>query len=421
MKRLKDILKEGEEQYDPQAWDNLSRRLDQLMPVKKSNYFSARNFLIAGASALFIGSGVFLFLQENEAKKAVSVPNSENATAPAAKDPVPVPENKEKTSVPGEYTSPEKKLNTEEINPARKTAGEKNDSSDEGYTGPVHHKSEESELPELNEGVQPQVKEFKLPKLMGEYCLDEEIEVYNSNESRFVLTDEAGNVIASMLGGSKTRVRLNKAGTYYFRYPKSDRKEQDFSLQEKAFVVQDVRQPDFTIENEVSYEDGIPFVQLKARDFNAGMNWSSDKGEIPEQSENTKMTVFRKGDYRVTLEGKDENGCMAKKTQVIRIEEEYNLLAPTAFKPSSNDPRNNRFMPYALTQRNTGFELVIIDPESGRTVFKSTSAENAWDGSDGTSEQSGQVDKSYIWKVKMLRPERGEKAEYNGTVLRLMQ
>jgi hypothetical protein len=101
------------------------------------------------------------------------------------------------------------------------------------------------------------------------------------------------------------------------------------------------------------------------------------------------------------------------------VREDYNLLAPTAFRPSSNDPRNNHFMPFALTQRSTGFELMIIDPETGRTVFKSTSAENAWDGTDMNSEQADKVNKSYIWKVKLIQPERGEKSEYSGTILRM--
>lgn len=418
-KSWKDILKEGQEAYDPKAWENVSRRLDQSMPVK-GKAFSPKNLLLGGSAAVIIGAGLY-FLMGNEEKQSVKQLSTNKTEEPVSTQTFETTENEKKIT---------EKNTLSENNPGKENgkagihSGSLGDNQKkEENVGPLVKENKEYKAPELtiNEPVKPvnNATRFVLPKHAAEYCLQDEAEFLNTNENRCVLVDESGNVLASLGGNGKTKVTLSKTGVYFFRYPKFDQKNAENFETEKAFTVHGSPAPEFSFENEITYENGIPYIALKSQDFSSGMSWSSDKGEIREQAENTRISIFRKGDYRVSLEKKDQYACVAKKTQTLTVREDYNLLAPTAFRPSSNDPRNNHFMPFALTQRSTGFELMIIDPETGRTVFKSTSAENAWDGTDMNSEQADKVNKSYIWKVKLIQPERGEKSEYSGTILRM--
>ncbi|MCE3296622.1 MAG: hypothetical protein K0R65_2336 [Crocinitomicaceae bacterium] len=426
-KSCKDILREGEEAYNPQAWENVSRRLDQSMPVK-GKAFSPKNILLGGSAALLIGAGLYFLAGNNEqapAQKATGQ-KTEQLTQnelPATTGHQQNTSSEEESEMAGNNQKEAGKAGKSEKSSGSDSAGENLLKKEENFNPLKDHKEPKDPELKTSDPVKPvnTAARFILPKHASEYCLNEDVELSNTNENRCMLTDDSGNVIASIAGNSKTKVQLSKTGVYFFRYPKFDQKSAEAFETERAFTVHGPQTPDFSFENEINYDNGIPYINLKAQDFGNGMSWNSDKGEIVSQAENSKISVFRKGDYRVSLEKKDQQGCTAKKVQVISVREDYNLLAPTAFRPASNDPRNSRFMPFALTVRNTGFELLVIDPETGRTVFKSTSADNAWDGADMNSEQSDKANKAYIWKVKLHQPERGEKSEYSGTVMRLIQ
>ena len=424
-KSWKEILKEGQEPYDPQAWEQVSRRLDQVMPAK-GKAFSPKNFLLGGSAAALIGVGLY-FLVGNEEQSPVQTSsqkteqNAADNSQSASGQPI---KNTDNTVKPAESGKQSGSGSSSGLGASH--SNKNNPQQKEQSYGPLvlENKADYQE-PALtvNDPIIPlnNSTRFALPKRASEYCLNDEAELGNTNENRCLLTDESGNVLASLAGNSKTKIQLTKTGVYYFRYPKYDVKGTEISEQEKAFSVNGPQAPEFAFDNEINYDNGIPYINLKAQDFGNGMSWNSDKGEITAQTENTRLAVFRKGEYRVSLAKKDQQGCVAKKVVTITVREDYNLLAPTAFRPASSDPRNNRFMPVALIERNSGFELTISDPETGRTVFKSTSADNSWDGSDMTSEQADKVNKTYIWRVKLLQPERGEKSEYNGTVTRLIQ
>ena len=76
-------------------------------------------------------------------------------------------------------------------------------------------------------------------------------------------------------------------------------------------------------------------------------------------------------------------------------------------------------MPFALTQRKTAFNLIIIDPSDGGIVFESSDASNAWDGYDKRNGKMAVANKAYIWKVNIANPEHKENIEYKGTIVRL--
>jgi hypothetical protein len=101
------------------------------------------------------------------------------------------------------------------------------------------------------------------------------------------------------------------------------------------------------------------------------------------------------------------------------VSEDYNLLAVNAFEPLSQDARKSTFIPYALTQRNTPFRMVILDPNDGGIVYETSDALLPWDGIDKRSGKLADTNKAYVWKVNLLKPEPGEKSDYLGTVVRM--
>ena len=113
---------------------------------------------------------------------------------------------------------------------------------------------------------------------------------------------------------------------------------------------------------------------------------------------------------------KDANGCSSSITKSIRIYEKYNLMAVNSFIPEDIDDRNNTFMPFALTQRNVKFNLIIIDPTDGHNVFQSNDATNAWNGIDKSTGNGVNYGMTYIWKVIIENAEPNENNEYAGNI-----
>ena len=74
-------------------------------------------------------------------------------------------------------------------------------------------------------------------------------------------------------------------------------------------------------------------------------------------------------------------------------------MAVNSFIPEDIDDRNNTFMPFALTQRNVKFNLIIIDPTDGYIVFQSNDATNAWNGIDKSTGNGVNYGITYILKV----------------------
>ena len=97
---------------------------------------------------------------------------------------------------------------------------------------------------------------------------------------------------------------------------------------------------------------------------------------------------------------------------------DYNLLAPSAINLSDESGKNNTFMPYALTVRNTRFTLTILDPVSGETIFQTIDPSQPW---DGTDKRTGNIvaGSNFIWNVVIANPQPGENANYKGVITRL--
>jgi hypothetical protein len=168
----------------------------------------------------------------------------------------------------------------------------------------------------------------------------------------------------------------------------------------------------------INYEDGTPRIHISAETMASDINWQVNGTVINRKNKSFDLLAFKGQTYTITAEGLLD-GCKTTEKIMVTANEDYNLLAVNAFNPQSRDERNATFMPYALTIRDVRFELIVIDPDNGGIVFRTKDAQNAWDGTDQRNGQMVPAQKAYIWKVVLQDALPSEKTTYSGTIVRI--
>lgn len=168
----------------------------------------------------------------------------------------------------------------------------------------------------------------------------------------------------------------------------------------------------------ISYVDGLPRIHIKAETNASRVIWNSEERLTNPQYNSADLLAFKAKTYTINVEG-ILDGCKESSRIKITANEDYNLLAVNAFNPQSRDERNATFMPYALTIRQTPFEMLIIDPDNGAIVYRTSDYQQPWDGIDMRSGQMVPSQKAYIWKVVLEQPLPKENSTYTGTIVRI--
>lgn len=168
----------------------------------------------------------------------------------------------------------------------------------------------------------------------------------------------------------------------------------------------------------INYEDGTPRIRINAESSVAEISWSANGTLLNKKNRSVDLLAFQGQTYTITAQAQLD-GCSSTEKIKITANEDYNLLAVNAFNPQSRDERNATFMPYALTIRDVRFELIVIDPDNGGIVFRTKDAQNAWDGIDQRNGQVVPAQKAYIWKVVLQDVLPSEKTTYSGTIVRI--
>lgn len=402
---FKNILNDGEEAYDSKAWDSLVSKLDNK--TKSTSKTKVSNTALFSTFALLSIVAIVFFVSNSSEKSKNKVEISKNENKSSVKKQINSNSNIEKNNNPIQINAISNLENDIKIQQFEKIA--------EDYSTILKTLSIENVIEKNNEKQEKIeiTEEFKLPKFKQAYCIDDEIEIQNSNSQKIFILNENDEFVAILNENDAKKIKLKFTGNHKLMNGSKE------IVSENIFTVKAKKQLDFSFENEINYEKGIPYILLNSTTFSQNSNWKSDKGLILNQNENTKLRVFQKGNYFVKLSETDENSCFSEIVKQISIEENYNLMAPNAFIPLDIDSRNNRFMPRALVLRDVVFDLIIIDPKTSKVVFKSNSHENSWDGIDITTGELVPFNKSFIWKATLKNPEIGEKSEYTGTIVRL--
>lgn len=401
--KLKHSLKNGEVPYDPQAWANLSKRLDQQLPVQKHFLKTGKFAFIAGASSLFVGAGIWFFVNQNHHEKTSMHATKQveqatnNHTEIHENNTISYSTNNTQTSI---KSNTAKTSNNEPFEPSTNTL-KSNDLTNENK-----EQIQEIQFIEKNP-IRKQSNDAPvltyIPVFTNvTYCSNELIEIKNSNSFDIQLKTQQGDVY-TIESGKQLSLKLVPGDLTVF--VNNSEKEKIDVLPLSDF--------DWKIEDEMSYLNGLPVYKITRSET---VNLFCNKATIQEIEGTTYLIPFKKGNYQITAQKVQSNSCKTQKTEQIEVDVEYDLMAVNSFDPNNQDYRNIRFMPKALELRETPFELYIIDPTSGQVLFRTNDASIGW---DGISSQNGQFvgyNKAFIWKVQLKNPLPFEKAEYTGTI-----
>ncbi len=244
-------------------------------------------------------------------------------------------------------------------------------------------------------------------------CVNEEQWIENKNSFNLMLQTPTGEEIV-LLANQKTLITAKSKGTYkigWYIEPNN------FNVYKSKFI-NDVPALDVLTE-ELNYDNGLPTLPVKFRTNEDEVVTQYDNRSITSNSSEQNVYLFEKGDIQIRFTASNTHSCKTTVVKEISVNENYNLLAVNAFDPYSSDNRKNSFMPFALTKRTSPFVLVIIDPADGGVVFQSNDASNSWDGYDKRNGKMVAQNKAFIWKVSLQNPEKKEKSDYKGTIIRL--
>ena len=349
-KDIKSLVEEFSYDYDPKAWDALSKKLP-----KGHNGFST---LAKLAGALVIVTSALTFWLRNE-------------------------EERQLKSTTQKESSP--------VNSSAKTISKENHESFEQDTSKtVNTPHQQFSNPSMTAAVELPVSSPALIEGNEANQITQQLAPTESNQSLRLNTNEA----IEMRTYNETQILQPVANIPC--------KGHSITLDADA----------------INYEDGTPRIKVNAECNACDISWSSNGTLQHKKSRSVELLAFKGQTYTISAQAQLD-GCSSTEKIKITANEDYNLLAVNAFNPQSRDERNARFMPYALTIRNVRFEMLIIDPDNGAIVFRTTDAQNQWDGIDQRNGQLIPEQKAYIWKVVIQDPLPNEKSTYTGTIVRI--
>ncbi|WP_430402933.1 hypothetical protein [Fluviicola sp.] len=414
MKNIDQIIKKSLENhelpYNEAAWESMSKRLDGTTPSP----FYRKWWVAASIGTILVGSAIFFSLNsKSESSKAIE-PNTQIA-------------NESNTTVQTNKPT-ENRLNSHDT-PQTNTLNEQQNASNstekvEESTNPHRISNEIPEVTASNNSNPPIINAQKsengnhgtpseqktyLPVLITQtnLCIGDEIEITNPNDGLSISVVQ-NNRTQIIKAGSKKVITANNEGAIEVVSGKTVQTITVNKPNDKLYISADPT---------ILYDNGIPSIEFNVAGNESGVQWSVEKyhGEI--RNGNFIVHPYTGKDITVKVTSKDLNGCTVSETKNITLKEEYNLQAVNTFNINSNDPRNTRFMPYALIERNVAFELFIYDAKSGRVIYKTNDTSSGWDGTDMNTGSVVQLNSIYGWKVIMKNPLPGEPKEYKGTIL----
>jgi len=418
-KNIEDIIKEALENHDSGyvsgAWEQMQARLDGTAPTP----FYKKWWVAAAFGTVLVGSATYFMLNQGttENKPAVAQTKSEQTTASntdrklsASATTIIVPSGNGAST-----TSNPETLNTA-TNPNNPVADQMIDQSGNyQHANPVVFPPKKIVNPG---GIQHTVTnpdpvkpdEFKKLSLPLTVCLNETVVVENPNDNKTIVVIEPSGRRVEIAPKKVLSVVAKRAGTITVQ--SGDHLDVITVNQNSDKIYVDV-------DPSLLFENGIPSLKFKAVGTKNNLTWESNIKGTETKNDTYVVHPYTERVVNVTVTSANEFGCTVEEQQQVTINEPYNLLAPTGFFPQSNDERTNTFMPIALKERNVTFELVIIDPKNGGTVFSSSDASIGWDGIDKRTGEMVNQGTVWPWKVVLRNPNVGEPKEYSGTITRM--
>lgn len=421
MSKIDDLFKKAiesqSEPYNPAAWEKLSNRLDAGIPPRKNPFMK---WGLPGLAVLVGAAAIGYYTSESTIQKPqLAKVQQQNKTEQLV-------QNLDKTNqASNDQTAEKTKITDQNLVPLEQTSKL---TESEGTTSELLNsdnqttKAKEQGSMEIAVFQPAQIGKMEqepirndAPKISDNFtalvlpaCENDALDVQNVNDFGIVLRSKEFEVKISANTTKKIKLPV---GNYEVVHSVSG-----LSLQNHA--VTGVSNGEIVV-GDLYFNAGLPYRHASIKTENTITSISSAETQVTCCSKEIEMLAFNKGNYTLNVETSSELGCRGKSIETFYVAEDYNLLSVNAFEPLSQDSRKSTFIPYALTQRNTPFRMVILDPNDGGIVFETSEALLPWDGIDKRSGKLAETNKAYVWKVNLLKPEPGEKSDYLGTVVRM--
>lgn len=405
---FQEALKNQEFPYQEGAWEQFSKRLDGTPPSP----FYRKWWFAAAMGTVLVGSATYFALKETGITDKQTVVASENSSTTieqlSGAETSEVNQEVTRTPItPSKTPSNELVISGEaspELEALKSIANHEN-------TSPL---SIEPEVNHGNKVVKPdptssQINYLPLA-LKSHVCLHEELEIHNPNAKASILAILPKGKTVEIEAGTTAKVTAVSEGSIQVISGKH---------MDLVTVVKPTNRLYTDVDPSLLYENGIPTLKFTISGNENPVSWISNVKGTELKQESFVVHPYKEKQVIVTALSKDQNGCKIEDVRTIQIKEEYNLLAPTGFTPLDYDSRTNRFMPFALTQRETAFDLMIYDSKNGGILFQSNEATNGWDGIDKRSGELVPIGSIWVWKVILKNPNTGEPREYSGTITRM--
>lgn len=402
--------------YDPKAWEAMSKKLDQKMPTGGNSNWK---WYLGGAAVICVAVGAALMMDDGETKdvvgnnqKVTEISNPEsNSTSADIEQTVKANESANNNSV----SQSEQSTTSTTASSEGTTSVNTNDVAQQTNTNqPADNNNNvqsNQQRPNTNVDQQRREIEVKLPEISS-VCTGETIKIDNrENEVAIYVIDPSGNR-TSIKAESKGTYKPIEDGTYYIAQIADGK-----VVKKESFQVLSLPLVDMTYDDEIKYENGVPTTTLTSGSVGSSFEWNLGPNMGTVYGKTVEAHYFKDDNYTVSLTVTGSNGCKATESMKINIDNNYNLLAVDAFNPNSTIDANRTFMPYALTKRNTPFTLMILDPSTGVVIYETSDVSQPWTGVDRRNGQMVEFNKSFVWKVVLKNPMKGERSDYAGSVV----
>ena len=422
-KLFKDSLENHELPYDASAWQSLESKLPTTRIVKPINF---TKWGLIGFAAAALAVSVFIVSNSDEKqtnlieKKEVKQVEKQSASTKktASTNPASITEkqitNQKQTQKNTTENSTNSLLNIEQ----NQVRGEYENSNqqfmkDLEFGVVPNFPNYQSNLVQNSTENQKPNSSYKIPTVSTK-CQGETIELDNENAKSIVLKTPSGK-LEVIRAKSQLKTILIQTGTYTI----NGVDEKGDLIELRIFNVINSPSISLSFDSELTYENGLPVLKASLESEENKVKWTLNNKTLDVTGKNAVIYAFKKGAYELSVTATNEQGCKSTESKLIQVKDEYNLLAYNAFDPFSNDNRKTTFLPVALQNRTSPFEMVILDPTDGGIIVETSDASQPWDGIDRRDGKLVDIKKVYIWKVTLKFPEAGEKSEYKGTITRI--
>jgi hypothetical protein len=419
-KWMKNALDSHELPYQDGAWESFEKKMNS-----KSKSHS-KKWWISGVTVIVIS--IVYLLNENKTRIQLHRQNKVEIEKSISEVEAQISSSKQSVGINGKKKKENlNKLKSQKnsisglfVNPALSLIGhELNNHSDSLVSKDINSSTNQNGII-ANELKNPQANENSseienIPTL-SDKCKNESISIDNKNSVELILRTPSGREIG-IESNSKSEINLKESGIYQLGYVNSNKNEKFKEI--SKFNVFGTPEVHLNLDDAVTYKNGLPIINAESNSSEENVIWKVNQKVFNKTVKSTEFNLFNKGSYTITAQSKNEFGCESRDSKTIHVNEDYNLLAMSAFNPNSSDFRNNVFLPYALKERNSAFRMIVLDPDNGGVVFETTESTNPWTGIDRRDGKMVASQKAFIWKVILSNPEPGEKAEYKGTIVRV--